>query len=129
MQTDNRFFDDMARAAGGALGVLSGARSEVEGMVRQQLERMMAQMDLVPREEFEAVRDMARKAREDQETLAARVAELETRLEKAESAKKSASASSSSSSTRAKSTGGKSRSSGSGSGAGRKSGGTGGGAA
>lgn len=80
MQTQNPFFDDLARMAGGALGALSGLRAEVEQLVRQQMERLMAGADLVPREEFEAVRDMAAKARTEQEALAARVADLEAKL-------------------------------------------------
>lgn len=80
MQTQNPFFDDIARMAGGALGALSGLRAEMEALVRQQMERFMAGTDMVPREEFEVVRDMAIKAREEQEALAKRVAELEARL-------------------------------------------------
>lgn len=80
MQTQNPFFDDIARLAGGALGALSGLRGEVEALVRQQMERLMAGMDVVPRDEFEAVRDMAAKARAEQEDLAARVAELEAKI-------------------------------------------------
>jgi BMFP domain-containing protein YqiC len=80
MQSQNPFFDDLARVASGAMGALSGLRAEMEAMMRQQLERFTAGMDLVSREEFEVVRAMAIKAREEQETLAARVAELEARL-------------------------------------------------
>lgn len=80
MQTQNPFFDDLARMAGGALGALSGLRAEMEALIRQQMERFMAGADVVPREEFEVVRDMAIKAREEQEALARRVAELEARL-------------------------------------------------
>ncbi|MDA8231880.1 MAG: accessory factor UbiK family protein [Magnetospirillum sp.] len=80
MQTQNPFFDDLARVAGGALGALSGLKAEFEALVRQQMERWFSTMDLVPREEFEAVRAMAVKAREEQEALAERVAALEARL-------------------------------------------------
>ncbi len=80
MQTDNRFFDDMARVAGGAMGVLSGLKGEIESMVHAQVERILGRMDLVPREDFEAVREMAQRAREEQEALADRVARLEAKL-------------------------------------------------
>lgn len=80
MQTNNPFFDDIARVAGGALGALSGVRAELEALVRQQMERLTSGMDLVSREEFETVRAMVAKARQEQETLAARVAELEAQL-------------------------------------------------
>lgn len=80
MQSRNRFFDDAARVAGGAAGTFAGIKREVDALVRQQLERMLAGMDLVPREEFDAVRDMAAKARDEQERLAERVAELEKAL-------------------------------------------------
>jgi Uncharacterized protein conserved in bacteria len=80
MQTQNPFFDDLARVAGGALGALSGLKAEVEALVRQQFERIMAGADMVPRDEFEAVRALAIKARTEQEDLEARVAALEARL-------------------------------------------------
>src|SRR5438067_1830137 len=66
MQTQNRFFDDMARVAAGAMGALSGVRGEIEARFRDQLERILAGMDLVSREEFEAVKAMAATAREEQ---------------------------------------------------------------
>ena len=80
MQSQNRFFDDMARVASGAMGALSGVRGEIEARFRDQLERILAGMDLVSREEFEAVKAMAAKAREEQEVLQQRIAELEARL-------------------------------------------------
>ena len=80
MQSQNRFFDDLARVAAGAMGTLSGVRSEVETRLREQLERVLAGMDLVSRDEFEAVKAMAAMARSEQEDLQARVAELESRL-------------------------------------------------
>ena len=80
MQSQNRFFDDMARVAAGAMGALSGVRGEIEARFRDQLERILAGMDLVSREEFEAVKAMAAKAREEQELLQARIAALEARL-------------------------------------------------
>ena len=80
MQTRNRLFDDAAKLAGGALGTLDGIRREVEALVRQQIERLLNNMDLVPRDEFDAVKAMAAKAREEQEEMAARIAALEAAL-------------------------------------------------
>ena len=80
MQSQNRFFDDMARVAAGAVGALAGVRGEIETRLRDQFERVLAGMDLVSREEFEAVKAMAAKARDEQEVLLRRIAELETRL-------------------------------------------------
>jgi len=80
MQTQNRFFDDLARVAAGALGTLSGVKGEVESRLREQLEKVLAGMDLVSRDEFEAVKAMAAKARSEQEDLVNRVAELEAKL-------------------------------------------------
>ena len=83
MQSQNRLLDDLARVATGALGTLSGVREEVEAQFRQRFERVLDQMDLVSREEFDAVKAMAAKARAEQETLEARVAALEAKLEAA----------------------------------------------
>jgi hypothetical protein len=83
MQTQKPFFDDLARLAGGAVNALSGVKTEVEALVRQQFERLTASMDLVSREEFEAVKAMAAKAREEQEVLTEKLAALEARLPKA----------------------------------------------
>ena len=80
MQSQNRFFDDLARVAAGAIGTLSGVKSEVESRIREQLERVLAGMDLVSREEFEAVKEMTAKARSEQENLHKRLAELEARF-------------------------------------------------
>lgn len=80
MQNQNRFFDDVARVASGAVGALSGVRGEIEARIRDQLERLLAGMDLVDREEFEATKAMAAKAREEQELLLRRVEALEARL-------------------------------------------------
>lgn len=80
MQSQNRFFDDVARVANGAMGALSGVRTDIEARFRDQLERVLAGMDLVSREEFEAVKAMAAKARAEQEELLRRVAELESQL-------------------------------------------------
>lgn len=80
MQTQNRFFDDMARVASGALSGFTGLRQEFEARFREQVERMMRDMDLVTREEFEAVKVVASTARAEQERLAHRVAQLEAEL-------------------------------------------------
>src|SRR5436190_18230332 len=85
MQSQNRFFDDIARVAAGAVGALSGVRDEIEARLRDQLERVLAGMDLVSREAFEAIKAMAAKAREEQELLLLRIEALEARLAKSES--------------------------------------------
>ncbi|MCZ6720181.1 MAG: accessory factor UbiK family protein [Proteobacteria bacterium] len=77
MQTSNRLFDDFARVASGAMGVASGFKGEVEALVQRQFDRILARMDLVNREEFEAVKEMAAKARAEQEALNERLAALE----------------------------------------------------
>lgn len=77
MQSQNRLLDDLAKVATSAMGTLSGVREEVEAQVRQRLERVLGQMDLVTREEFDAVKAMAAKARAEQESLEARLSALE----------------------------------------------------
>lgn len=91
MQTNNRILDDIARLAGSVTGLASGVRHEAEDLIRARLQALIADMDVVPREEFEAARDMAAAARLAQEALEARVADLEKRLAALEkgSAKKS----------------------------------------
>lgn len=86
MQTENRLFDDIARMANGALNTLSGLRDEIETRVKERVERLLADMDLITREEFDAARDMAQKARTEQEDLARRVATLERRVGELEGA-------------------------------------------
>jgi BMFP domain-containing protein YqiC len=81
MQTDNRILDDLARLASGAVGTIQGLRAEIDAMVRQQLERILARMELVSREEFDAAKAMAAAARAENERLATRLAELEARLD------------------------------------------------
>jgi hypothetical protein len=80
MQTENRLFDDLARVATGALGALTGVREEIETRIREQLERILDRMNLVRREEFDAVQAMVAKARAAQEALEGRVAQLEARF-------------------------------------------------
>jgi len=82
MQVDSRLLDDLARVAGSALGAVSGMRGEVEAAVRRRLEQALSGMDLVSRDEFDAVQEMAAKARTEQETLTKRVAELEAAIER-----------------------------------------------
>jgi BMFP domain-containing protein YqiC len=79
-QTSGRLFDDLSRLITDAAGVAEGARREVETVVKAQFERLLAGMDVVKREEFEAVKEMAAKARDENEALAARIAALEARL-------------------------------------------------
>ena len=80
MQVDNRLLDDLARVAGGAFGALSGVRGEVEARLKHQFERILSEMDMVSREEFDAVKAVAAKARMEQEALEKRVAVLEAAL-------------------------------------------------
>ena len=79
-QTNSRFFDDLSRLMTDAAGLADGAKREAQTFARAQMERMMAGMNVVAREEFEAVKEMAAKAREENEKLAARVAALEAKL-------------------------------------------------
>jgi BMFP domain-containing protein YqiC len=76
----NRFFDDLAKLMQNAAGMADGARREVEDFLKARMERLLAGMDLVTREEFEAAREMAVKAREENERLSARLAVLEAKL-------------------------------------------------
>jgi BMFP domain-containing protein YqiC len=79
-QTSNRIFDEMARLMGDAASVAQGVRREAETIFRTQMEKFVADLDLVKREEFDVVREMASKARAENEVLAKRVAELEAAL-------------------------------------------------
>jgi len=80
VQTTNRFFDEVARLMNDAAGVAQGVRREFETLFRSQAERILRDLAVVQREEFEAVKDMAHLAREDNEALKARIAALEARL-------------------------------------------------
>ncbi len=82
MQTSNRILDDLARVASGAASAIAGLRGEIETVVRHQMERLLADLDMVPRDEFEAVKAMAAKARAGQEKLARQVAKLEALVKK-----------------------------------------------
>jgi BMFP domain-containing protein YqiC len=80
MQTNNPILDDMARVATSALGALQGVRQELEQMLRGEMERMLAGMNLVAREEFDAVKAMAAAARLENEALARRIAACESEI-------------------------------------------------
>jgi hypothetical protein len=75
-----KFMDDLAGVAGGAFSLLSGVRTEVEAMAKAQAEAMVRRLDLVKREELDAAMEVARRAREQAETLEARLAALEQRV-------------------------------------------------
>ena len=79
-QTSNRFFDEMARLMNDAAGVAQGVRREFDTLLRNQAERMLRDLDVVKREEFEAVKEMARLAREENEALQARIEALEAKV-------------------------------------------------
>jgi BMFP domain-containing protein YqiC len=81
-QTSNRFFDEMARLMNDAAGVAQGVRREFDTLFRSQAERILRDLDVVQREEFEAVKEMARLAREENEALKTRIAALEAKAEK-----------------------------------------------
>nr|WP_294549409.1 accessory factor UbiK family protein [uncultured Rhodopila sp.] len=75
-----RFFDDIAGVAGGAISALAGLREEAESVVRARVDDILQRMDLVRREEFEAVQELAAHARNGQEAAEAHVIALEARL-------------------------------------------------
>jgi len=77
VQTTNRFFDEMARLMNDATGVAHGVRREVDTLFKTQAERILRDLDVVSREEFDAVKEMARLAREENEELKTRIATLE----------------------------------------------------
>ncbi|CCE03456.1 accessory factor UbiK family protein [Bradyrhizobium sp. STM 3809] len=79
-QTNNRFFDEIGRLMNDAAGAAQGMKREVDSVIRNQAEKILNDLDIVKREEFEAVKDMARLAREENEALKARIAALEAKL-------------------------------------------------
>jgi BMFP domain-containing protein YqiC len=79
-QTSNRFFDEIGRLMNDAAGAAQGVKREVDTVVRNQAEKILRDLDVVKREEFEVVKDMARLAREENEALKARIAVLEAKL-------------------------------------------------
>ena len=80
MQTQSAFFDELAKIMTGAAGAADGVRREAETAFRSQLQRLISEMEFVPREEFEAVREMAAAARDENEALKARIEALEAKL-------------------------------------------------
>jgi BMFP domain-containing protein YqiC len=86
MQTDNPLLDGLARLFTDAAGAAQSVRVEIDTFMRQRLERLVAEMDFVPREEFEAVKEMAARARSENERLEARIAILESLLKRPDSA-------------------------------------------
>ncbi len=89
MQTDNRLFDDFVKFVNGAAGTLAGVARETEGAARERAREWIGGMDFVSREEFEAVKAMAIAARDENESLAARLTALESQLASAPKAPKS----------------------------------------
>lgn len=77
MQTNSRIFDDLARLATGALGTAQGVKAEWENLFHQRMERFISEMDLVPREEFDAIKEMTILLREENEDLRKRLEALE----------------------------------------------------
>ena len=90
MQSQNRFFDDLSKMATGAMGTLAGMRREMETAMRQRMEEFIGGLDLVKREEFDAVKEMAARARAENEELKARIAALEAGTPKTKMAAKTA---------------------------------------
>ncbi len=88
MQTRNRILDDAAKLAGGAVGTLEGVRREIEALVRQHVEQILSRFDLVTRDEFEAVKEMAARARTEQDMLTKRLEKLEASQAKLTKAKR-----------------------------------------
>lgn len=79
-QTNNRFFDEAARLMNDAAGVAQGVRREFDTVLRHQAERILGDLDVVRRDEFEAVKEMARIAREENDALKARIVSLEAKI-------------------------------------------------
>lgn len=79
MSGPNKFFDDMSKLMNNAMGVAQGAKTEAETAMKSWVDRWLADRDFVTREEFDAVRAMVQKAREENEALSARIAALEAR--------------------------------------------------
>jgi BMFP domain-containing protein YqiC len=87
-----RLFDDLAGVAGGALSALTGLRDEAEALVRARVDEAIRRLDLIKREEFEAVAELAANARAGQEAAEAKLEALEARLAAVEAALEAASA-------------------------------------
>lgn len=82
MQTENRFFDDLAKLINGAAGTLAGMTREAEAATRERAKEWIGGLDFVSRDEFEAVKEMAAKAREEADALKARLDALEAKTAK-----------------------------------------------
>ena len=80
MSGNNPLLDGFSRLMTDAMGVAQGVKKEADTMFKSQVERMLRDIDMVSREEFEAVKEMAANARDENERLAARIAELEAKL-------------------------------------------------
>jgi BMFP domain-containing protein YqiC len=78
--TSSKFFDELAKLMTNAAGAAQGVRKELDSLVQSQVERVLNNLNVVKREEFDVVRDMAQKARAENERLEKRIAELETRF-------------------------------------------------
>ena len=90
MQSENKFFDDLSKVASSAMGVVSGVRDEAENALKARMARLLADMDLVTREEFEVVKEMAVKAREENAALRAELESLKRPAKPAAKARKTA---------------------------------------
>ena len=88
MQTENRFFDDLAKLINGAAGTLAGMTREAEAATRERAKEWIGGLDFVSRDEFEAVKEMAAKAREEADALKARLDALEAKAAKKSSENK-----------------------------------------
>jgi BMFP domain-containing protein YqiC len=78
--TSSRFFDEIAKLMNSAAGAAQGVRREIDTLVKAQVERVLNELEVVKREEFDAVKEMASRAREENERLLGRIAELERRV-------------------------------------------------
>lgn len=87
MQTKNRILDDMAKVASGAVSAVTGLKGDADGMLRRHVEKLLSDMNVVSREEFDAVKAMAAKARTEQDKLNARIEALEAQLKTAKTKK------------------------------------------
>ena len=80
MSSQTRFFDELAKVFSGAAGVAQGLRKEIDSLVKAQVDRLVADLDLVRREELEVVKEMASRSRQEVKALKAKVAELEAEV-------------------------------------------------
>ena len=99
MQTQNKLLGDLARLTSGTMGMFAGLKAEIEAVARQQIQRLLGDMELVSREEFDAVKAMAAKARTEQEEIAGRLAALEAAIDPRSKSTRSAGAATASKAT------------------------------